>query len=117
MQSAPAAALEEAPLPTLISFRPGLIDAYEGRLRLASGDAARAAPLLSAAARSCQGLDEPFLNTRSYLWLGLASEELGHRREACEAYAVVERRWGESAPRSVTVTEAARRGRALGCAG
>jgi len=115
MENVPAPAAEDRILPTLISFQPGLLEAYEGRLRLASGDAARAAPLLETAARSCQGVDQPFLNTRAYLWLGSANEKLGNPREACDAYAVVERRWGKSVPRSLTAIEAAKRSRALGC--
>jgi len=108
---------EDALLPTAISSYPGLLEAYEGRLRLLSGDAARALPLLQTATRSCQGIDQAFLNTRAHLWLGLAYEKLAWRREACDAYAVVARRWGKAAPGSVTAAEALKRSRALGCSG
>ena len=104
-------------LPTAISSSPALLDAYQGRIRLLAGDAARALPLLNAAAQSCVGIDRPFLVTREQLWLGMAYEKLGRRREACEAYAVVTRRWGRSEPRSITATEAMKRSRALGCSG
>jgi tetratricopeptide (TPR) repeat protein len=116
LEEEPNEAAESAPAPTLLSFYVGFMEAFEGRIRLLAGDAVRAEPLLDAAARSCQGLAQPFLNTRAHLWLGMAHEELEHTREACEAYGVVRRRWGQAVPRSVTAEEAARRGRALGCA-
>jgi len=115
MQNAPASAAQDIVLPTLIAFQPGLLQAHEGRLRLASGDAVHAAPLLDAAARSCEGLEQPFLNTRAHLWAGLASEKLGKNRDACEHYEVVMHRWGKAIPRSVTAAEAAKRRHALGC--
>jgi len=113
----PETAPEDRILPTGVSDHIGLFEAYEGRLRLLSGDTARAASLLSVATRSCQALDQPYLNTRAHLWLGMAQEKLGHRREACDAYAVVMRRWGKAVPYSVTESEAAKRSRALGCSG
>ena len=115
MKSMPALPTGDPILPTLIAFQAGLLQAYEGRLRLASGDASHAASLLQDAAHSCQGIDQPFLNTRTHLWLGQAHEKLGHTREACEAYAVVTRRWGASTPGSVSAAEAAKRSRVLGC--
>ncbi|WP_394841254.1 serine/threonine-protein kinase [Pendulispora brunnea] len=115
MKAMPAFPTDDPILPTLIAFHAGLLQAYEGRLRLAAGDASRAASLLDDAARSCQGTDQPFLNTRAHLWLGQAHEKLGHTREACEAYGVVMRRWGAATPASISAAEAAKRSRALGC--
>ncbi|WP_394830556.1 protein kinase [Pendulispora rubella] len=115
MKSMPVLPADDPILPTLIAFHAGLLQAYEGRLRLASGDTSRAASLLDDAARSCQGTDQPFLNTRAHLWLGQAHEKLGRARAACEAYGVVMRRWGASTPGSVSAAEAAKRSRALGC--
>jgi eukaryotic-like serine/threonine-protein kinase len=95
----------------------GFFEAYEGRLFLHADDAARAAPLLEAAARVCNGFTSPFLGMRSQLWLGQAKEKLGDPAGACAAYAVVTERWGRAKPRSVTAEEAAQRAKALGCEG
>lgn len=95
----------------------GFFEAYEGRLFLHADDAARAAPLLEAAARVCNGFASPFLSMRSQLWLGQAKEKLGDQAAACAAYAVVTERWGRAKPRSVTAEEAARRTKTLGCEG
>ncbi|HEU4537223.1 MAG TPA: hypothetical protein VFS00_24050, partial [Polyangiaceae bacterium] len=93
----------------------GLREAQEGHALLQAGDAARAAPLLEAAAASCQGLEHPFVNVRAHLWLGQARERLGDAAGACAAYAAVTRRWGGARPASTTASEAKRRQRALGC--
>ncbi|WP_394828198.1 protein kinase domain-containing protein [Pendulispora albinea] len=96
-------------------FHSHVLDAYEGRLRLAAGENARAATLLESAARACQSLDFPFLNVRAHLWLGMAKEELGDVEAACGAYRFVLERWGRSKPASVSAREAERRARILSC--
>ncbi|WP_394834544.1 protein kinase [Pendulispora rubella] len=93
----------------------GLLEAYEGHLALEAGDHARAVTLLQTAAKSCQGLDQPFANARAHLWLGLAKERTGDAPGACAAYAVVLDRWGAAKPPSISAREATQRSRALGC--
>ena len=93
----------------------GVMDAYEGHLRLAAGDAVRAAPLLETATRSCQALQHGAMHVRASLWLGIAREQLGDVSAACEAYRSVTDRWGDAKPPSVSAREAERRSRALGC--
>ncbi|WP_394844999.1 serine/threonine-protein kinase [Pendulispora brunnea] len=93
----------------------GLLDAYEGHLYLEAGENARALESLQTAAKSCQGLDQPFANVRAHLWLGLAKERTGDVPGACAAYRVVLDRWGAAKPPSLSAREAAQRSRTLGC--
>ena len=92
-----------------------VLDAYEGRLRMFTGEMARAASLLESAARACHSLDFPFLNVRAHLWLGMAREKLGDTEAACEAYQFVLERWGHAKPASATAREAERHARNLAC--
>ncbi|HWL87221.1 MAG TPA: tetratricopeptide repeat protein, partial [Polyangiaceae bacterium] len=103
------------PRTTITEWYIGIPEAYEGRILLRAGQFARAAPLLENSAQSCQGLDAPFLNVRTRLWLGVAREGLGDHDGACSAYRSVVDQWGNAKPSSVTAAEAARRSRALGC--
>ncbi|HWL87906.1 MAG TPA: protein kinase, partial [Polyangiaceae bacterium] len=93
----------------------GVLEAYEGRLHLYAGDAAKAVPLLEKATRSCPDLEHAALHVQAHLWLGLAREKVGDRAGACDAYRGVLQRWGKAKPPSVTAQEADRRSRALGC--
>ncbi|WP_394841896.1 serine/threonine-protein kinase [Pendulispora brunnea] len=93
----------------------GVMDGYEGRIRLLAGDARAAAPLLESSARSCNSLDFPFLNVQAHLWLGMAREQLGEISAACEAYRFVIDRWGNGKLRSKSAEEAKQRRHRLGC--
>jgi serine/threonine-protein kinase len=91
-----------------------LVDESIGRTYLLAGRTADARATLEHAARSCFQVDHPIEHTRAELWLGEAREAQGDVKGACEAYAVVTKRWGR-VPRSITAAEAARRAGALGC--
>ena len=93
----------------------GVMDAYEGRLHLAGGEARAAVPLLERSAHSCNSLDLPFLNMRAHLWLGAAREQLGEIPAACDAYRFIVDRWGNATPHSTTAEEAKQRMRRLRC--
>jgi serine/threonine-protein kinase len=97
------------------AFLQGTIEAYRGRLLLQLGDAANAIPLLEATARSCQGLDAPFLSVSAHLWLAMAQEQSGDVPAACAAYAVIDARWRAAKPASVSARKAQQRRIELGC--
>ena len=78
-------------------------------------DSERALPLLEKAVAECFALWHPHLHTRVHHWLGQACEALHDERGACDAYAVVLKRWGRAKPRSVTAEAALTRSRALRC--
>ncbi|WP_394829461.1 protein kinase domain-containing protein [Pendulispora albinea] len=115
MAHAPAGELRGGGRHFHVEWAIGLPDVYAGRIYLQAGDAARAASVLEAGARACQGMYYPFLNVRAHLWLGMAKEKLGDKAAACRAYGVVLDRWGHATPRSITAREADERSRALGC--
>ncbi|HMI86605.1 MAG TPA: protein kinase [Polyangiaceae bacterium] len=106
---------EGAPQTPHRAFQQGTIEAYRGRLLLQLGDAPHAIPLLEAAARSCQGLDGPFLSVSAYSWLAMAREQSGDLPAACAAYAVVEARWGAANTASVSARTAQQKRRELRC--
>ncbi len=89
--------------------------AWIGRLFLLSGEPARAVPWLQGAARLCDVVDDPLLLTWAQAWLGEALEQTGDTKGACEAYAVVLKRWGKATPRSITADAVRKRVRALTC--
>ena len=94
----------------------GGVDGIAGRTLLRGGRAADAiAPLRVAAAR-CDATEYPFEHTRAHLWLGQALEATGDKPGACDAYAVVLKRWGEARPASVTAATARERATKLACA-
>ncbi|WP_394850808.1 serine/threonine protein kinase [Pendulispora brunnea] len=105
----------EVPMIDNAPMNMGVLEAYEGHMRLLAGDITRAIPLLETAAQTCQGPQRGALHVRSHLWLGAAKEKASDMPGACEAYRFVLQRWGAARPRSVTAEEAARRSRALGC--
>ncbi len=86
-----------------------------GRMYVLARDAEHAVPALERAAHACAQLDVPLQHTQAHLWLGRALELRGDHAGACEAYGVVETRWGHAA-RSVTTRAAKERLRALRCA-
>lgn len=59
--------------------------------------------------RGCEQLAFPFLTMRAHVELGDALEASGDHAGACAAWRVVDARWGDTAPRSVTVRAAAER--------
>jgi serine/threonine-protein kinase len=101
------------PLPKGWSYE--MEDAYVGRTYLLAGRPSEAVPWLQKATHNCNTLIMPIDHTRAHLWLGQALEQTGDPPGACEAYAVVEQRWGHATPPSVTAKLARERMRALGC--
>ncbi|WP_394834946.1 protein kinase [Pendulispora rubella] len=94
---------------------PALAKAFEGRIAVVAGEYAQASAALESATKSCDNLEQPFVSTRAFLWLGEAKEGTADKQAACDAYGVVLQRWGNAKPRSVSAEEAKRRSRALGC--
>jgi tetratricopeptide (TPR) repeat protein len=80
------------------------VEAARGQAALRAGDLAAARASLGLAAASCLALEDPFLHTRAWQWLGEAHARAGDARGACAAHRVVLRRWG--AARSVTARAA-----------
>jgi eukaryotic-like serine/threonine-protein kinase len=70
---------------------------------------------LTDATGTCRALEFPFEHTRAFAWLGQALEQKGDKAGACTAYRVVDERWGQARPRSVTAERAREREKALGC--
>jgi serine/threonine-protein kinase len=101
-------------IPTGASSLP-LIDEAIGRALLLAGRPGDALPRLRAAARTCTALSQPFIHTSASYMLGRALEASGDKPAACDAYAVVLRRWGSAKPRSMTAQHARARADALGC--
>ena len=89
--------------------------AFVGHALLLAGRVDEAVAFLRVATRSCFALDDPFVHTRAFLWLGEALEQQKDKDGACAAYARVEDRWGKARPRSMTAAEAQRRALALKC--
>jgi serine/threonine-protein kinase len=92
-----------------------LSGAFVGHALLLAGRADEAVAFLRVATRSCFALDDPFVHTRAFLWLGEALEQQKDKDGACAAYRRVEDRWGKARPRSMTAAEAQRRALALKC--
>jgi hypothetical protein len=114
-----ATAIENAlrtmpPMPKIPSTY-AAVDAFTGRVLVRGGRAADAIAPLRAASARCDATEQPFENTRAHLWLGQALEATGDDHGACEAYAVVVRRWCEAKPVSVSATTARERMTKLGC--
>ena len=84
-----------------------------GRVYLLAGRVDEAIPRLAEAAHACRYGDP------SVVWanldLGKAFEQKHDKEKACDAYAVVLKRWGNAKPKSVTADEAKKRSKALGC--
>jgi serine/threonine protein kinase/tetratricopeptide (TPR) repeat protein len=91
-----------------------LSGAHIGRALVLAGRASDALPFLRVATSSCYALDDPFLHTRAYHWLGQALEQVADPKGACAAYQTVVSRWG-AAPRSVTAEAAQKRLSTLAC--
>jgi serine/threonine protein kinase/tetratricopeptide (TPR) repeat protein len=92
-----------------------LSGAFVGRALLLAGHADEAVSFLRVATRSCFALDDPFVHTRAFLWLGQALEQQKDQAGACAAYRRVEDRWKNARPHSVTAEDAHRRAAALKC--
>jgi serine/threonine-protein kinase len=100
-------------LPEAITF--SIPYAYVGRAYQLAGRLEEAVPHLRHAARSCDMDVDPVTVTRAALWWGESLQALARVSEACEAYAIVLRRWGHAKPRSVTADAARAHARTLGC--
>ncbi|MFT3766398.1 MAG: tetratricopeptide repeat protein [Minicystis sp.] len=101
-----------APIPP---YRPRTLSAEGiGLMHFLTGDNIEALRWLNEATRACMALDFPLEHTRAHYWLGRVREEVKDP-SACDAYAVVVRRWGEARPPSVTARKAQARMKALGC--
>lgn len=99
-----------------LNFRSaGFPYAFTGRALLLAGQLDAAIAYLRRGAKACTALEDPFLHTRTHLWLGQALERRGERSSACVAYGVVLKRWGSAKPRSSTADEARKAARSLGC--
>lgn len=115
-----ALALRTAPS-TFQSQPPGTINRYRtayalaGRTFLLADRIDEAIGPLKRAVASCDDLEVPFSNARARLWLGEALEKKGDVQGACDAYRVIERRWGSATPRSNTALSAKKRFAALAC--
>ncbi|MFO0605377.1 MAG: serine/threonine-protein kinase [Polyangiales bacterium] len=79
-------------------------EAVHGAVALRAGDLTAARASLGRATASCLALEDPFLHTRAWRWLGDVHARAGDVPAACEAYRVVVRRWGAS--RSVNARDA-----------
>jgi len=91
-----------------------MVTAVLGEVAFLAGRYDEALPRLESAARSCTALDDPLRHTLATYRLGVVRERLEEKAEACAAYKVVLRRWGQ-ADESTTAKAAARRAKALGC--
>ena len=104
-----------------LPVRPALLgeadpaDLQRRQERGVAGQHAEAVDWLEEATRSCKALQFPILHTRAHLWLGQAYEALDRREDACRAYQVVLKRWGQAKPKSITADEARARVSELGC--
>jgi serine/threonine protein kinase/tetratricopeptide (TPR) repeat protein len=99
-----------------LSFRSaGFPYAFTGRALLLTDQLDAAIAYLRRGAAACTALEDPFLHTRTHLWLGQALERRGERSAACAAYGVILKRWGSAKPRSSTADEARKAARSLGC--
>ncbi|TKD03534.1 serine/threonine-protein kinase [Polyangium fumosum] len=91
-----------------------MVTAVLGEVAFLAGRYDEALPRLESAARSCTALDAPLRHTLATYRLGVVRERLKEKAEACAAYKVVLRRWGQ-ADASTTAKAAAQRATALGC--
>jgi serine/threonine-protein kinase len=113
VKTMPASVLSTATWNTKI---PGLLTyAYAGRALLLAGRTDDALRILRRAAASCTALEEPLLQTQAHAWLAQALDKNGDAAGACEALAVVKKRWGASAA-SRTAKLAADLAKKLKCA-
>ena len=92
-------------------------EAEIGHMYLLAGRLDDALASLERMARWCRVSEDPFVWVRAGLWLGEAREAKGDRDGACAAYAGVTGRWAGFGARSVTVREARKNMKALGCGG
>jgi hypothetical protein len=86
-----------------------------GKVYALAGRPREALPHLERAVADCGAYYNPQGDTQSHLYLGMAREALRDKEGACSAYKVVQGRWGNARPRSVTADEARARSKALGC--
>ena len=96
-----------------------------GRLLLLAGRVEEAIPVLERLTRSCRvitselsldsDLDAPLKFLHAQLLVGQAREARGDKAGACQAYGVIQARWKDARPRSVTLDRARERTRALAC--
>jgi len=115
-EDAAAALAAEASFQPVPRFKPlSLADEAIGRAYRFGGRTDDAIVALGRAASSCFPLDHPIEHTRAHFELGMAREAKGDLAGACDAYAVVAKRWGKAKPRSVTFGKARARMAALNC--
>ena len=96
-----------------------------GRLLFLAGRVDEAIPVLERLTRSCRvitselsldaDLYAPLKYLQAQLLLGQAHEAKGDKAGACHAYGVIQARWKDAKPRSVTLDKARDRAHALAC--
>ena len=88
-----------------------------GRVYFLAGKATDAIPFLERAANACSTRKHPFAIPKARYFLGLALEQTGNVKGACQAYRHLLDVWGTAKPRSVTAELARGRASALHCGG
>ena len=126
----PAEAKAALPTDAPLSLQPGDLHDHAldfGRLLFLAGRVDEAVPILEKETHRCQTIPGALTldlthmtatlnHMHAQLLLGEALEARGDKGGACHAYGVVQSRWKEAKPRSVTLEKAKERAHALGCA-
>jgi serine/threonine-protein kinase len=86
-----------------------MVHAYVGHAYLLADRPKEAIAYLRHAANACMSLDDQFDQVHAKLDLGLALEQTGDPKGACEAFGKVLAQWGHATPRSISA-DAAREG-------
>jgi serine/threonine-protein kinase len=109
----PPELMEPPPGRADLTMMHGLPSAVVGKALVLGGRPVEAMIHLQRAASKCDTLEAPLSQTQAHLWLGLALEATGKRRDACNAYELVLHRWGKTP--SVSAKRADERRHALSC--